>query len=99
MTQKQRYAFPYKFLLSAVYDAAEQTGAQLIGGNSTQGILRIQLPEDYGGLLVQISAVSEDCEITLTADTSEPLAENCAQHSDAAQYFFCVLDDFLSEFN
>ena len=98
MAQTQRYVFPYNFLLSAIYDTADQIGARLIEGNSKKGELLIRMPENYGELLVQISTVSEDCEITLAADTSKSKATACAKESDAAKYFFSVLDDFLSDF-
>ena len=97
MAQAQRYIFPYKFLLSAIYDAADQIGAQLVDGNSKQGVLRIRMPENYGELLVQVSSIQEDCEVTLT-DASKPPGANIATESDAAQYFFSVLNDFLMSF-
>ena len=98
LAQTQRYIFPYKFLLSAIYDAADQIGARLIDGNSRQGVLRIRMPENYGELLVQVSSIQEDCEITLTADASKPPGANRAQESDGAQYFFSVLNEFLLSF-
>ena len=86
MAQTQRYFYPYKFLLSAIYDTADQMGARLIEGNSNKGVFRIRMPNSNDELLLQVASVSEDCEITLTAE------------SEATQYFFSVLDDFLSDF-
>ena len=99
MAQTRRYDFAYKLLLSAIYDATDKIGARLIEGNSEQGILRIQLPDGNGDLLVQVAPISEDCEITLTADASKPPGDDDVQKSDAAQYFFSALDDFLSSFD
>ena len=98
MAQTRRYVFAYNFLLRAIYDAADQIGARLIEGNSEQGVLRIRLPGSYDDLLVRVAPVREDCEITLTPDASKPPRDGDAQKSDAAQYFFSVLDDFLSGF-
>ena len=86
MAQTQHYVYPYKFLLTAIYDTADQIGARLIEGNSNQGVFRLRMPESNEELLLQVASVSEDCEITLTAE------------SDATQYFFSVLNEFLSDF-
>ena len=97
MAQTQRYVFPYKFLLSAIYDTVDQIGARLIEGNSEQGVLRIRMPESDGELLLQVTSISEDCEITLS-NASKPQGANCVQGNDLAQYFFSMLDDFLLSF-
>ena len=87
MAQTQHYVYPYKFLLSAIYDTADQMGARLIEGNSNKGVFRIRMPNSNDELLLQVASVSEDCEITLSAE------------NDTTQYFFSVLDDFLSDFD
>ena len=98
MTLKQRYNFPYKFLLSAIYDTADQIGAQLTEGNSCQGVFRIRMPENCAEVLLQAAAAGGECEITLAADTSKPQINSCAQESDAAQYFLSELNSFLAGF-
>jgi len=98
MAQTQQYVFAYKFLLSAIYDAVDNMGAQLIEGNSKLGVLRIRMPENYGDLLVKVAPVREDCEITLAADTSTSQEVKSTQENDAAQCFFSALDAFLSSY-
>ena len=86
MAQTQHYVYPYKFLLSAIYDTADQIGARLIEGNSNQGVFRVRMPDSQEELLLQVATISENCDITLTAE------------NDATKYFFSVLDEFLSDF-
>ena len=98
MAQMQHYVYPYKFLLSAIYDTADQIGARIIEGNSNHGVFRLRMPESNEDLLLQVASVSEDCEITLTPDTAKSQKPGSTDENDATQYFLSVLDKFLSDF-
>jgi len=84
MAKTQEYAKPYRFLLSAVYDVADQIGARLIEGDSRQGVVRIQMPENYGELLIRVDSITERCEISLSTEATVKEGANRPEGKGAA---------------
>lgn len=93
--QTREFPFGRALLLNTLYDAADEIGAKLIGGDSTQGLLCLRLPDGYGELTVQVQG-EQPCRVTVSAGSEKAPKFGYEQEHWTIQYLFSKLELLLA---